>query len=57
MLTDNDMALTTSDDGTVTSYGKTLTFYYDDKKMERNGMDVGPFTHSDSTGNTGRLVM
>lgn len=29
-----------SDDNT------TLTFYYDDNKASRNGMDIGPFTYS-----------
>ena len=40
VLADNDDDITT-DEGTAK--GKTLTFYYDKKKQERNGMDVGPF--------------
>ena len=28
-----------------------LTFYYDEKKVERSGMDVGPFTESYENGN------
>ena len=43
VLTDNTDVISTADDGTVT-YGKTLTFYYDDQKEARNGMSVGPFT-------------
>ena len=27
-----------------------LTFYYDEKKEERNGMDVGPFEYNEDTG-------
>lgn len=40
-LTDNDDDVTT-DNGTVK--GKTLTFYYDGHKAERNGMSVRPFS-------------
>jgi surface protein len=36
-----------SDDNTV------LTFYYDDKKKERGGMDVGPFTITQNSVNSG----
>ena len=42
VLTDNTDVISTADDGTVT-YGKTLTFYYDNQKAARNGMSVGPF--------------
>lgn len=41
VLTDNDDEIT-NEDGT-TLKGKTLTFYYDRKKADNNGMSVGPF--------------
>ncbi len=39
-----------SSDSTGVTYGQTLTFYYDDKKTERNGMSVGPFTETYDSG-------
>ena len=42
VLTDNDDEITT-DEGTTVK-GKTLTFYYDTQKADREGMDVGPFS-------------
>lgn len=47
VLTDNDDEITT-DESTVK--GKTLTFYYDTKKENRGGMDVGPFIFPDRRG-------
>ena len=41
VLTDNQDII--SQDSTGVTYGKTLTFYYDDQKAARNGMSVGPF--------------
>ena len=38
-----DSATILSQDSTGVTYGKTLTFYYDDQKEVRNGMNVGPF--------------
>ena len=32
-----------SQDSTGVTYGKTLTFYYDNQRTARNGMSVGPF--------------
>ena len=46
VLTDNDDEVTT-EDGTTTK-GKTLTFYYDRKKADNNGMSVGPFSYSEA---------
>ena len=45
VLSDND------DDAVIngiTVKGKTLTFYYDKKKSDNNGMSVGPFNYYDS---------
>ena len=39
-----------SSDSTGVTYGQTLTFYYDNKKTERNGMSVGPFTETYDSG-------
>ena len=39
-----------SSDSTGVTYGKTLTFYYDDQKAERNGMNIGPFESSSERG-------
>ena len=44
VLTDNNDVITSDENGTV--YGKTLTFYYDEEKVERNGMSIGPFSNS-----------
>ena len=40
-----DSATILSQDSTGVTYGKTLTFYYDDQKEVRNGMSVGPFDY------------
>ena len=39
-----------SQDSTGVTYGKTLTFYYDDQKTARGGMSVGPFTNETARG-------
>ena len=39
-----------SSDSTGVTYGKTLTFYYDDQKATRGGMSVGPFTYDTARG-------
>ena len=40
-----DSATILSQDSTGVTYGKTLTFYYDDQKATRGGMSVGLFTN------------
>ena len=42
VLTDNTDVLSESEAGIT--YGKTLTFYYDNQKTARNGMDIEPFS-------------
>ena len=44
VLTDNQDII--SQDATGVTYGKTLTFYYDDQKSANNGMSVGPFIYN-----------
>ena len=46
VLTDNDDEITKEDGTTVK--GKTITFYYDRKKADNNGMSVGPFSYSEA---------
>ena len=43
LTTDTTLILNQSVTGVT--YGQTLTFYYDDQKEARNGMDIGPFAY------------
>ena len=43
LTTDTTLILNQSVTGVT--YGQTLTFYYDDQKVARNGMDIGPFAY------------
>ena len=45
-----DSATILSQDSTGVTYGKTLTFYYDDQKATRGGMSVGLFTNETARG-------
>ena len=45
-----DSATILSQDSTGVTYGKTLTFYYDNQKTARGGMSVGPFTNETARG-------
>ena len=42
VVSDNETAISESVEGIT--YGKTLTFYYDNQREARGGMSVGPFT-------------
>ena len=56
VLTENtatDGTATPAPNRAVTEKSYTLTFYYDDKKAERNGMNIGPFTSESQRGWSG----
>lgn len=45
VLSDNNSTVEDTETGEITN-AKTLTFFYDNKKTERNGLSVGPFDNS-----------